>query len=85
MQVHFFSSVHSVFFQSSATLLCALLLAACNAKVIEPMRLVADPSVASARLSNDLAEPKAAHFAVPEASNVTFGTIAQEPVLDLTY
>ena len=85
MQVHFLSSVHSVSFQSSAALLCALLLAACNAKVIEPMRLVAAPSAASARLASDLAEPKAAHYGVPEVSNVTFGTIAQELVVDLTY
>lgn len=85
MQVNFFSSVRSASFQSSATLLCALLLAACNARVIEPMRLVAAPSAASARLSSDLAEPVAAYYAVPEVGNVTFGTIAQEPVLDLTY
>lgn len=85
MQIHFSSSVHFVSFKSSATLLCALLLAACNAKVIEPMRLVAAPSAASARLSSDLAEPVAAYYAVPEVSNVTFGTIAQEPVVDLTY
>jgi hypothetical protein len=85
MQVHFLLSVYSVSLKSSAALLCALLLAACNAKVIEPMRLVAAPSAASARLGSDLAEPKAAHYVVPEVSNVTFSTIAQEPVVDLTY
>jgi hypothetical protein len=85
MQVNFLSSVQAVAFKPGAALLCALLLAACNSKVIEPMRLVAAPSIAAMRMANDLAEPRAADYGVPEASSVSFSPSAQAQVVDLTY
>jgi hypothetical protein len=85
MQVHFLTSIKSIAFKPSAALLCALLLAACNAKVIEPMRLVAVPSAAAKRLVSDAAEPQAVHYRVPEASSVSFGPDAQGHIVDLTY
>jgi hypothetical protein len=85
MQVHFLSSVKSIALKFSAALLCAVLFAACNAKVIEPMRLVAAPSAAATRLAGDIAEPKATNYGVPEASSVSFITNGQDQVVDLTY
>jgi hypothetical protein len=85
MQVNFLSFVQSIALKPSAALLCALLLSACNSKVIEPMRVVSAPSQAAARLSNDLAEPKAASYGVPDASSVSLITKAPDQVIDLTY
>jgi hypothetical protein len=85
MQVNFLSPVQSLAFKPSAALLCALLLAGCNAKVIEPMRLVAAPSTATERMASDMTEPRAVSYGVPEASNVSFSPSAHEQVVDLTY
>jgi hypothetical protein len=87
MQVNFLLSVQSIAFKPNAALLCALLLSACNSKVIEPMRVVTvtAPSQAATRLANDLAAPKTASYGVPDASSVSFTTNAPDQVVDLTY
>jgi hypothetical protein len=85
MRVNFLLSAQSIAFKPSAALLCAWLLSACNSKVIEPMRVVTAPSQAATRLANDLAEPKAASYGVPDASGVSFNTNATDQVIDLTY
>lgn len=85
MQVKFLSSVQLFSLKPGVALLCGLLLMACNAKVIEPMRLKAEPSQAPRRTSSDLTEPKHTNYGVPEASNVNFVNDVQDQVLDLTY
>jgi hypothetical protein len=85
MQVNFLLSVQSIAFKPSAALLCALLLSACNSKVIEPMRVLNAPSQAATRLAIDMAEPKAASYGVPDASSVSFITNEKDQVVDLTY
>jgi hypothetical protein len=85
MQVNFLFSDYSIASKPIATLLCALLLSACNSKLIEPIRIVAAPSQAATRLENDLAAPKTANYGVPDASNVSFITDAPDQVLDLAY
>ncbi len=85
MQVNFVPSVTSVAFKPSAALMCALLIAGCNAKVIEPMRMVTAPSLAPARSASEQAEPGTTHYRVPEASSVSFIPNASEHVVDLTY
>lgn len=70
---------------SNPALLCALLLAACNAKVIEPIRLVSTPGSAPARMASDTAEPRAVNYGVPGASSVSFSPNAHQQVVDLTY
>lgn len=85
MQVNFLSPVKSSPLKPGAMLLCALLLAACNAKVIEPMRVVAAPNAAPARMVSNLAESTAAYYGVPEASSVSFSPAAQDQVVDMTY
>jgi hypothetical protein len=85
MQANFSIAIPTVVRKPSAALVCALLLAACNAKVIEPVRLVATPSLAPARMVSDLAQPGAMHYGVPDTSNVSFSPSAQEQVVDLTY
>ncbi len=71
MQANFPITVSSIVRKPGTALVCALLLAACNAKVIEPVRLAA--------------EPKATYYGVPEASSVRFITQSQDQVVDLTY
>ncbi len=85
MQANLPITVSSVVRKPGTALVCALLLAACNAKVIEPMRLVAGPSLAPVGLASDLAEPRATYYGVPEASSVSFITHSQDQVVDLTY
>jgi hypothetical protein len=84
MPVHFLSSVPSLAFKASTLLASAWLLAACNAKVIDPIRLQAAPSAILERMANDPA-PQTASYGVPDTSQVVFEPSAQTQTEDLTF
>jgi hypothetical protein len=80
MALHFYKPVPAV-----SLLLCAGLLAACSAKVTEPVKATPAYHLTQSQPASQSSAYRPSDYGIPEAGNVNFQPDAQKPLQDLTY